>query len=111
MKEEGLGRLFLRHLVIAIPWGVVFLVVFFVAMVGIKQQVKEGIEFGVRSAISETARFAFSGHLAGPVMKYINEAIEFAAKTAKSELKDLVNDPQVKKDLKELIEHTGKDKQ
>ena len=67
MKEQGLGRLFLRHLVIAIPWGIVFLVVFFIAMVGIKQEVKEGMEFGVRSAISETARFAFSGHLAGPV--------------------------------------------
>jgi len=28
MKEEGFGRLFIRHLVIAIPWGVVFLLVF-----------------------------------------------------------------------------------
>ena len=110
MKEQGLGRLFLRHLVIAIPWGIVFLVVFFIAMVGIKQEVKESMEFGVRSAISETARFAFSGHLAGPVKKNLNEAIEFATKTAKDELKDLVHDPQVKKDLKELIEHTGKDK-
>lgn len=111
MKEGGLGKLFLEHLVIAIPWGIVFLVGFFIAMVGIKQEVKEGIEFGVKSAISETARFAFSGHLAGPVMKNINEAIEFAAKTAKNELKDLVHDPQVKTDLKELLEHTGKDKQ
>ena len=111
MKEGGLGRLFLEHLVIAIPWGIIFLVVFFIAMVGIKQEIKEGIEFGVKSAISETARFAFSGHLASPVMKNINEAIEFAAKTAKNELKDLVHDLQVKKDLKELIEHTGKDKQ
>jgi hypothetical protein len=110
MKEGGLGRLFLEHLVMAIPWGIVFLLAFFVAMLGIKQEVKEGIEFGVRSAISETARFAFSGHLAGPIKKNVNEVIEFAAKTAKTELKDLVHDPQVKKDLKELIEHSSKER-
>ena len=103
MKEEGFGMLFLKHLFMAIPWGIIFLVVFFIAMLGMKQEIKEGIEFGVRSAISETARFAFSGHLAGPVKKNVNEVIEFAGKTAKTELKDLVHDPQVKKDLKELI--------
>jgi hypothetical protein len=110
MKEGGLGRLFLEHLVMAIPWGVIFLLVFFIAMLGIKQEVKEGIDFGVKSAISETARFAFGGHLAGYVKKNINEVIEFAAKTAKDELKDLAHDPQVKKDLKELIEHSGREK-
>ncbi|MBW1716365.1 MAG: hypothetical protein JRJ77_11185 [Deltaproteobacteria bacterium] len=111
MKEGDLGRVFLEHLVMAVPWGIVFLVAFFVAMLGIKQEVKEGIEFGVSSAISETARFAFSGHLAGPIKKHINEVVEFAAKTAKTQLKDLVHDAQVKMDLKELIEHNGKEKQ
>jgi hypothetical protein len=111
MKEDGFGRLFVRHLFMAIPWGIVFLLVFFIATLGIKQEVKEGIEFGVSSAISDTARFAFSGHLAGPIKKNINEVIEFAAKTAKTELKDLVHDPQVKMDLKELIEQSSKGKQ
>jgi hypothetical protein len=111
MKEEGFGMLFLKHLFMAIPWGIIFLVVFFIAMLGIKQEVKEGIDFGVKSAISETARFAFGSHLAGPIKENINEVIEFAAKTAKTELKDLVHDPQVKMDLKELIEHSSKEKQ
>ena len=111
MKEEGFGRLFIRHLAIAIPWGIVFLLVFFIAMLGIKQEVKEGIEFGVSSVISDTARFAFSGYLGGPIKKNITEVIEFAAKTAKTELKDLVHDPQVKMDLKELIGHSDKGKQ
>jgi len=88
MKEDGFGKIFLRHLFMAIPWGVIFLLVFFIAVLSIKQEVKEGIEeFGVRSAISETARFAFSGHLAGPVNKNVNEVIEFAAKTAKKRTK------------------------
>jgi len=105
MKEDGFGKIFLRHLFMAIPWGVIFLLAFFIAMLGIKQEVKEGIEFGVRSAISETARFAFNDHVAGTVKQNIKEGMEFAAKTAKNELKNLLNDPQVKKDLKEIFEY------
>jgi hypothetical protein len=42
MKEDTFGRLFLRQLVMAIPWGLIFLLVLFIAAAGIKQQVKCG---------------------------------------------------------------------
>lgn len=105
MKEDGFGKMFLRHLVMAIPWGVIFLLVFFIATLSIKQEIKEGIDFAIKSAISETARFAFDDHVAGAVKQNIKEGMEFAAKTAKNELENLLNDPQVKKDLKEIFEY------
>ena len=107
MKEGGLGTLFIRHLVMAIPWGIMLLVVFFVAEMCLKQQVKEGIQYGVRMVISETAQFANSYKIVMPVKKNFKEGIEFAGKTARKEIKALLNDPQVKQDLKEALEYAG----
>lgn len=107
MKEDGLGRLFVRHLVMAVPWGIMLLAVFFIAQIGIKQQVKEGMEYGVRIVISETAKFANAYKIVMPVKKNIKEGIEFVGKTARKEIKALLNDPQVKQDLKEALEYAG----
>jgi len=103
MKDDGLGNIFFRHMVMAIPWGIVLLVVFFVAAVGIKQQIKEGIQYTVRMAIFETTTFAYDYKAAPALKQNIKEGIEFAGKTASRELKGLLNDPQVKQDLGEAF--------
>jgi hypothetical protein len=103
MKEDALGKLFLRHLVMAIPWGIMMLVVFFVAAAGITQQVKEGIQYGVRMAIFETTNFAYD-YRVGPALKQnIKEGIEFVGKTTSSEIKSLLNDPKVKENMREAL--------
>ena len=107
MKEDGLGRLFVRHLVMAVPWGIMLLVVFFIAEICLKQQVKEGIQYGVRMVISETTQFANAYEVVMPVKKNIKEGIEFVGKTARQEIRALLNDPQVKQDLKEALEYAG----
>ena len=107
MKENGLGRMFVRHLVMAIPWGIVFLVVFSIASLGLKQQIKEGIQYAVKTGIKETGKFAFQYGMVVPVKQNIKEGIEFVAKTARNEIKTLLQDPQVKQDLKEALEYGG----
>jgi len=105
MKENGLGALFLRQLVMAIPWGIIFLVVLFIAAAAMKQQVRESIQYGTRTAVYET--FGLGFQMVGPVKQNIKEGIEFVAKTAKDEIKDLLSDPQVKQDLKETMGYGG----
>jgi len=105
MKEDGLGTLFLRQLVMAIPWGIIFLLVIFIAAAAMKQQIKESIQYGVRTAVHETVGFSYQ--MIGPVKQNIKEGIEFVAKTAGNELKDLLNDPELKQDLKEALEYGG----
>ena len=79
MKEDGLGRLFIRHLVMAVPWGIMLLVVFFIAEIGIKQQVKEGIEFA-----GITARQEIRSILNDPQVKQdLKEALEYAGQKLK----------------------------
>lgn len=105
MKEDGLGALFLRQLVMAIPWGIIFLLVLLVAAVGMKQQIKESIQYGAKTAVYETFGLGFK--MAEPVKRNLKEGIEFVAKTAKNEIKDLLIDPQIKQDLKEAMEYGG----
>ena len=111
MKETSLFQLFVRNLVVAIPWGIIFLVVLLVAAIGAKQQLKEAIQYGARTAIYESRNIAFDYNLVVPVKQNIKEGIEFASKTVKRELKDILRDPQVKKDLREIMEYSARGKQ
>lgn len=109
MKEEHFGNIFMRHLAMAIPWGLVLLIVFFISALGIKQQVKEGIQYTVRESIYETANLLFDYDVVAPVKQNIKEGIEFVAKTARKEVKAFIEEPQVKQDIKkEALEFTGK---
>ncbi len=105
MKENSLGKLFVRNLVMAIPWGIIFLIVFLIVSVGVKQQIKESIQFATRMGIYETSRLALSYPVLTRIKQNIKEGAEFAAEAAKNELKNLLHDPQVKKDLKEVFEY------
>ena len=108
MKENSLVQLFVRNLVMAIPWGIIFLVVFFIASVGIKQQIKEALQFTTRTAISEASNFVLDYPVFTRIKQNVKEGAEFKAKTAKNELRNLLNDPQVKEDLKEILEASSK---
>jgi hypothetical protein len=103
MKEDGLGNMFFRHLAMAVPWGIIALMVFFVAAAGIKQQIKEGIQYAVRMAIFETTSFAYDYRAGTALKQNIKEGIEFVGKTASSEIRNLLNDPKVKEDVKEAF--------
>jgi len=107
MKEDGLGGIFLRHLVMAITWGIILLVVMLIAAVCVKQEIKEGIQYGVRCAVSETANFTFDPEVVVSVKQNLKEGIEFVAKTGRDGIKDLLNAPQIKQDLKEALEYSG----
>ncbi len=122
MKENDLGNLFVRHIVMAVPWGIMMLIVLFIAAIGIKQQAKEGIQYAIRTSVNEAADFAFQYSVVVPVKQNIKEGVEFvakavskelregfefAAKTARKEIKSLLADPEVKQDLKEALEYGG----
>ena len=91
----------------AIPWSIIFLLVFFISAVGLKQQIKEGIQYAIKTSIHETANYAYSYNAVVPVKKNIKEGIEFVAKTAKNEIKSLLKDPEIKQDIKEALEYSG----
>lgn len=104
MKENSLGQLFIRNLVMAIPWGIIFLVVLLIVSVGVKQQIKEGLQFAARTAISETGNQILDYNVFMRIKQNVKEGVEFTAKTAKNELRYLLHDPHVKEDLKGIFQ-------
>lgn len=108
MKTNDLGSLFLRHLVIAIPWGIIFLIIIAIASYCLKQQVKEGIQYTFSTAIDETLNAAYRYQTVMPVKQNVKEGIEFAGSTVAREIRTLLQDPQVKQDLKEIFEAAPK---
>ena len=106
MEREGMGRLFLRQLVTAIPWGIIFLLVFFIAAAAMKQQIKEGIQFTVQEAVHEG--FGAGLHLAVPLREEARRGIVFTAGAASAEIRRLLGDPAVKRNLAEILAGSGK---
>ena len=105
MEKEGLGRLFLRQIVTAIPWGIIFLLAFFAAAAAMKQQIKEGIQYGVQTAVHEIAGTGCL--LAVPLKQSTRNGIVFAAGIASREVRQLLNDPAVRRDLREILAGAG----
>jgi len=103
MKEGGLGQVFVRNLVMALPWGIIFMVVLLIVSIGFKQQIKESMQFATRMAIAETNKRVLEYPVFTRIKQNAKESIEFSAKAFSRELKVLLNDPQVKKDLKEIV--------
>jgi hypothetical protein len=103
MKENSLGHVFIKNLVMSIPWGIIFLIVFLIVSIGVKQQIKESMQFAMRMAITETSRVVLDYPVFTRIKQNTKESIEFSANALSHELKALFNDPQVKEDLKEIL--------
>ena len=100
MKENGLGNIFVRHLVMAVPWGIISILVFFVAIAIIKEPIKESIHYGVQTALYESVNFVQTQGTIAPVKNNIKKGIAFAARVAKCGIKKTLNDPEIKQQVK-----------
>jgi hypothetical protein len=103
MKEGSLAQVFVKNLVMAIPWGIIFLIVFLIVSIGVKQQIKESMQFATQMAISETSRVVLDYPVFSRIKQNTKESIEFSAKAFSHELKALFDDPQVRDNLKEIL--------
>ena len=76
VENEGLGRVFLRELMRAIPWGVVLMIFLLIFMAFVKQDIKEAIDFTAQRATIEIKDF-----ISDPEVKQdLKEAVEYTRK-------------------------------
>lgn len=98
MKE--LLNTFFKHLIIASTWGLVFLVVFFVSALGIKQEIKEAIQYTARTTVAEVSIVLTDPFIIREIKKNIKKGIEFSADTLNKEIKELLIELETKKSKK-----------
>lgn len=91
MEERRYGQLLTRGFLQAIPWAIVFAVVWlaiFTVMLGmVRQEVKEAIEYGAKVGVTQAIRTVlqdpeFDKELWPKIKQNTKEAIEYAAITA-----------------------------
>ncbi len=111
MKEDSLGTLFARHLVMSIPWAITLLIVVVVLGLGAKQQVKETLQYGTRTLVYEVLRVSVGKNIQTPLKENVKYGIEFASKTAGNEVRSLLDDPAVRANLKRIWEQENMEKQ
>ena len=89
-KDIGLGRLFVQEAVKAGTWGFVFLLAASIFIASIKQDIKEGIAYGVDRFLSDVVLIADDPALLSEAKRLAKRAIEYSATTASREVKKIL---------------------
>ena len=90
-KEISLGRLFVQEAVKAGTWGIIFLVIMGMFFISIKQEVKEGVAFGVDRLLTQTILYATHPVLVKGTKQLIKEGIEYSLTMAGKEARSVLN--------------------
>jgi hypothetical protein len=111
-KEFSLGRVFVQEAVKAATWGLIFLVVMGMFITSIKQDIKEGIAFGVDRFARQVFILATHPALEARTKALVKKGIDYTAKRASEEARALLEavpgDPGEKKQNKEKGSKAGK---
>jgi hypothetical protein len=91
-NQISLGRLFVRELIRAGTWGVVLLFIFGMFLLSIKQEIKEGIAYGVERVASEAVMVGTNPYLIGKSKQLIKEGIEYTLAKTSKEVRGILND-------------------
>lgn len=81
-KEISLGRLFVQEAIKAGTWGFIFLLIMGMFITSIKQDIKEGIAYGVDRLVTQVVFFATNPYLIGKTKQLVKKGIEFSLKRA-----------------------------
>jgi hypothetical protein len=91
-NQISMGRLFVQELIKAGTWGIVLFFILGIFMLSVKQEIKEGIAYGVERVASEAVMMGTNPYLIGKSKQLIKEGIEYAlAKTAR-EVRGILKD-------------------
>lgn len=81
-KEISLGRLFVQEAIKAGTWGFIFLLIMGMFITSIKQDIKEGIAYGVDRLVTRVVVYATDPYLIGKTKQLVKEGIEFSLNRA-----------------------------
>ena len=91
-QEIGLGRLIVREAVRAATWGIILLVIMGIFITFIKQDIREGIAYGVDRMVNRAAYYALDPALICKTKQLIKEGIEYTLTKASKEAKGVLGE-------------------
>jgi hypothetical protein len=91
-NKISLGRLFVQELIRAGTWGIVLLFILGMFMLSFKQEIKEGIAYGVERVANEAVMVGTNPYLIGKSKQLIKEGIEYTLAKTSKEIRGILND-------------------
>ncbi|MGD8228827.1 MAG: hypothetical protein PVH82_18190 [Desulfobacteraceae bacterium] len=98
-NQISLGRLFVQELIRAGTWGIVLLFILGIFMLSIKQEIKEGIAYGVERVASEAVMVGTNPYLIGKSKQLIKEGIEYTLAKTSREIRGILNEYSVEMEI------------
>ncbi len=81
-KQIGFGRFFVQEAIRAGTWGAAFLLVMAILITAMKQDIKEGIAYGVDRLVSEMVFASTNRVLVGDVKQLVKKGIDYTVMKA-----------------------------
>ncbi|MBW2609573.1 MAG: hypothetical protein JRC68_04415 [Deltaproteobacteria bacterium] len=103
-KEIGLGRLFVQEAIKAGTWGIIFLIILGMFIISIKQDIKEGIAYGVDRTFSQVVLIGTNPYLIGKAKQLVKKGIEYSMNTAAKEVRLVLDERAIDIKSKEKVE-------
>ena len=91
-NQISMGRLFMQELIRAGTWGIVLLFILGMFILSIKQEIKEGIAYGVERVVNEAVMVGNNPYLIGKSKQLIKEGIEYTLAKTSREVRGILND-------------------
>ena len=94
-KEVSLGKLFVYEFVKAGAWGIVFLIVMGMLVNTLKDELKEGIAYGVDRLVMDVATTGSNPKAIEKIKEIIQESLDYSLQKATSEAKGILSDTSI----------------
>jgi len=94
-KEVSLGKLFVYEFVKAGAWGIVFLIVMMMFVNTIKDELKEGIAYGVDRLVMDVATAGSNPKTVETIKGIIQQSLDYSLQKASTEAKGILSDTSI----------------
>jgi hypothetical protein len=94
-KEISLGKLFVLEFVKAGAWGIVFLIAMTMLINTLKDEIKEGIAYGVDRLVMDVATTGSNPQVVDKFKEIIRESLDYSFQKATNEAKGILSDTSI----------------
>ena len=107
-RDNGTKSVFIREFARAVPWGIVVIITVLICFSFIGYSGKKMIDYAQGNAANTIRQIVTDPVLVEGIKRNIREGVEYTLTRTKAGVRDILADPELKQDVKEALEYTGK---
>jgi len=97
--------LFARELIRALPWGIVFMIVLLIFMIGVKRNFMAMADYALQRSTQQVKSMMLDPRIVAGVKNSVKNGVDYGLMTGKETLFRTVADPYFKDEVKKAIDY------